>query len=367
MMIESTQVGASSAQNVIFDHVTLGQRVLFRSGGALDNAVEALAGLGAERVLLIADRFAMDLAEEIADRVAVVGRIHDVVQHVPAANARRAVALAQESEADLVLSIGGGSSTGLAKIVARDTGLPIVAIPTTFAGSEATNVWGLTDGERKTTGVDDRALPRTVIYDASLMATMPVGLAVSSALNAAAHAIDGFWAPRADPINRAMGTEGLRALLAGLTLLHAQPESVGAREQTLYGAYLAAVAFASAGSGLHHKICHALGGTFNLPHAETHSVVIGYVTAFNAPFAPDAAERVVSALNGAGSAGGGLYALRKEIGSPASLAELGFREADIPRAAEVILPSVPSSNPRPVTKDDLEVLLHAAWAGDPIE
>ncbi|MET0829738.1 MAG: maleylacetate reductase [Microbacterium sp.] len=365
-MSASNEVGVSPDRNVVFDHVTLGQRVLFRSGGAVECAVEALADLDAERILLIADRFAIDVADEIARRVTVVGRIHDIVQHVPGPNARDAVALAEQSGADVVLSIGGGSSTGLAKIVARDTGLPIVAIPTTFAGSEATNVWGLTEGERKTTGADDRVLPRIVIYDAGLMATMPASLAMSSALNAVAHAIDGFWAPRADPINRALGTEGLRALFSGVRLLHENPESLEARERTLYGAYLAGVAFASAGSGLHHKICHALGGTFNLPHAETHSVVIGYVVAFNAPFATDAAERVVSAMGGVGSAGGALYALRKEIGSPASLAELGFREEDIPRAARAILPSVPSTNPRPVTKDDLEMLLHAAWAGDPI-
>lgn len=350
-----------------FDHSTLGQRVLFGTGSAARNTLAAVAGLGASRILLIADRFTLELADEIAASAPIVDRIHDIVQHVPVENAREAVERAQETDADAVLSIGGGSSTGLAKIVARETGLPIVAVPTTFAGSEATNVWGQTEGERKTTGVDDKVLPRVVVYDASLMATMPATLAMSSALNAVAHAIDGFWAPRADPINRALGTEGLRALLPGLRQLNSDPDSLQAREQTLYGAYLAAVAFASAGSGMHHKICHALGGTYNLPHAETHSVVIGYVTAFNAPFAPDAADRVVSALGGDTSPGGGLYRLRRDIGAPRSLEQLGFDEHAIPAAAEIILPAIPATNPRPVTQTDLEALLRAAWAGDPIE
>lgn len=364
-MADSREPGASG-QRVEFDHVTLGQRVLFRSGAAAELAIRALEDLRSERVLLIADAFVQGLSDEVARRAPVVARIHEIVQHVPGANARAAVELALSSGADAVISIGGGSSTGLAKIVARDTALPIVAIPTTFAGSEATNVWGMTEGERKTTGVNDNVLPRTVIYDPSLMATMPTTLAMSSAFNAVAHAIDGFWAPRADPINRALGTEGLRALFSGLRLLRDESTSLEVMEQTLYGAYLAAVAFASAGSGLHHKICHALGGNLNLPHAETHSVVIAYVTAFNAPYAPDAAYRVSTALGSAGSAGHALYLLRKEIGAPASLSELGFRENDIPRAAEVILPAVPPSNPRPVGRADLESLLRAAWAGDPV-
>lgn len=366
-MADHPALGVSSGRSAAFDHTTLGQRVLFGSYAAADHAVEALQSLNAVRVLLIADEFAVELADTVARRVQVAGRIHDIVQHVPAEKARDAVALATTTDADAILSIGGGSSTGLAKIVARDTGLPIVAVPTTFAGSEATNVWGITERGRKTTGVDDAVLPRAVVYDANLMASMPAGLAMSSALNAVAHAVDGFWAPRADPINRALGTEGLRALFSGLRLLHSAGDDLEAREQTLYGAYLAAVAFASAGAGLHHKICHALGGTFNLPHAETHSVVIAYVTAFNAPYASDAEERIRSALGWGGTAAGGLYALRREIGSPASLAELGFRDRDIRRAAEVILPTVPPSNPRPVKRADLEELLRAAQAGDPIE
>lgn len=351
--------------SITFDHATLGQRVLFGAGAAVENVASALDGLGAVRVLLISDAFAAELSDAVASRVRVVDRIHDIVQHVPVERADDAVERAKAVGADAVLSIGGGSSTGLAKAVALRTGLPIVSVPTTFAGSEATNVWGLTEGARKTTGSDDAVLPKVIVYDAELSKGLPVRLAVSSGLNAVAHAVDGFWAPRADPINRALGAEGLRALVPGLRALHADPDDLHAREQTLYGAYLAAVAFASAGSGMHHKICHVLGGAYALPHAEMHAVVLPYVTAFNASAAPDAVRRIGDALEGAPAAAG-LYALRVELDAPDSLGELGLREQDIPSAARLAAEAVPASNPRPVSVPDLERLLCAAWAGEPI-
>ncbi|MGO4690358.1 maleylacetate reductase [Glaciibacter sp. 2TAF33] len=350
------------APGIVFDHATLGQRILFGTGRAAENVLTAVRSLGATRVLLIAGASSSSLAASITDTVPVVWRIRDVVQHVPADNAATAVSAAREARADLVVALGGGSAVGLAKIIARDTGLPIVAVPTTFAGSEATDVWGITENGRKSTGVDSRVLPRVVVYDAALSSTLPAQLVVASGMNAIAHAVDGFWAPRADPINIALGTEGLRALVPGLKALAVRSEETEARERTLYGSYLAAAAFASAGSGMHHKICHALGGSFNLPHAEMHSVVIGHVAAFNAASAPDAANRISSAL-GADSPGQGLFALGRELGTPRSLHELGFQEADIPAAAEIILPTIPVSNPRPVSKSDLEGLLRAAWEG----
>jgi maleylacetate reductase len=176
----------------------------------------------------------------------------------------------------------------MAKAIALTTGLPIIAIPTTYAGSEATNVWGLTEAGAKTTGVDDRVLPTTVIYDAALTFSLPLDLTVASGINALAHCIDSMWAPRADPINQALAVEGIRALTEGLPSLVSNPSSVDGREGALYGGYLSALAFASAGSGLHHKICHVLGGAFGLPHAKTHSAVLPQVLSFNGPFAPDA-------------------------------------------------------------------------------
>lgn len=348
-----------------FDHVTLAQRVLFGTGSAVDNAVRAVADLGAERILLIHGRSSRELADRLAARVTVVARIDDVVQHVPVERADAAVASARAADADLIVTIGGGSATGLGKAVALQTGAPIVAVPTTFAGSEATDVWGLTEAGRKTTGSDIRALPRVVVYDAALSAGLDGSFAIASGLNAVAHAVDAFWAPRADPINRALGTEGLRALVPGLRGLASDPADLELRERTLYGAYLAAVAFSSAGSGLHHKICHTLGGAYGLPHAETHAIVLPYVTAFNQSAAPDAADRVRSVL-GVDDAAAGLAALRAELGAPASLAAIGLREQDVAEAAALVLPAVPPSNPRSVALSDLVAIIRAAWRGDPV-
>ncbi|MGW6934603.1 maleylacetate reductase [Lentzea sp. NPDC054927] len=330
-----------------FDHTTLGQRVLFGTGEAAATLAAEVERLGARRVLLIGEEA---IAAEVAAKIDVVARCTDVAPHVPVANAERARAQAASSNADLLVSVGGGSTTGLAKAVALTTGLPIVAVPTTYAGSEATNVWGLTEAARKTTGSDDRVLPVTVVYDATLTASLPPELAIASGCNALAHCVDSMWAPRADPINQALAAEGIRALSSGLR----QITGLDGREQTLYGAYLSAVAFASAGSGLHHKICHVLGGAYNLPHAATHTAVLPYVLAFNAPAAPEAARRITEALGAPD-----LTSLYSDIGASHVLHGV----PDAAEAARLILPSVPPSNPRPVSEADLTALLAAAQAG----
>lgn len=345
-----------------FDHTTLGQRAIFGTGLAEKNMVKVIEEIGARRVLLIASGFAGLLVDAVVANTPVVARIQDVVQHVPVLRGRAAVAVAREQGADLVVAIGGGSAIGLAKVVARDTGLSIVAVPSTFAGSEATNVWGHTYGEHKTTGVDDRVLPKIVIYDAALSKSLPGRLATASGLNAVAHAVDGMWAPRADPINTALGAEGLRALIPGLRALNSNPDDLEAREQILYGAYLAAVAFASAGSGIHHKICHVLGGAYRLSHAEMHAILLPYVTSFNASAAPGANARLREILD-CKNVATGLYELRKELGVADSLADLGLKEEDIPDAARLAFEAIPASNPRPFTYADIMGIIHGAWSG----
>lgn len=348
--------------NLTFDHVTLGQRVLFGSGRAADNLADEVARLGARRVMVVASRSETRVAQAVTTHIDVAVFHDDVAPHVPIANAESARAVAADNAIDLLVCIGGGSTTGLAKAVALTTGLPIVAVPTTYAGSEATNVWGLTEAARKTTGVDDRVLPVTVIYDAHLTLSLPVALSVASGLNGMAHCIDSMWAPRTDPINRALAAEGIRALAEGLPLIKSDPQDASGREQALYGAYLSAVAFASAGSGLHHKICHVLGGAYDLPHAQTHATVLPYVLAFNAPAAPEAERRIAAAF-GTGTAVAGLDALRTALAAPRALRDYGFDETRIPEAVELILPVVPDSNPRQVSATDLESLLRAAHAG----
>ena len=347
---------------IIFSHDTLPQRVLFGTGKAAEHLAAEVARFDATRVMVIAGRRDSGTVDELTRQLPVALRYSDIVQHVPIASAQTARAAARENGIDLLVCLGGGSAVGLAKAIALDTALPIVAVPTTYAGSEATNVWGLTETGRKTTGVDARVLPATVIYDSALTTSLPIGLSVASGLNAMAHCIDSMWGPRADPINAALATEGIRALAAGLPEIVADPAGIAGREQALYGAYLSAVAFASAGSGMHHKICHVLGGTWNLPHAQTHAIVLPYVLAFNAPAAPEAGARMAAAF-GSPTALGGLNALRSRLDAPRALKDYGFAAGNIPEAVSLILPAIPANNPRTVTAEDLAALLTAALHG----
>ncbi len=347
---------------VRFQHESFAQQVVFASGEAAGQVAAAVDRLGARAVMVIAADSERELADRVIAGLPVALRHDEVVMHVPVEVAERARAAAQEHGVDLLLCLGGGSTTGLAKAVALTSGLPIVAVPTTYAGSEATNVWGLTQGAAKTTGVDARVLPDTIVYDAELTLSLPVAMSVASGLNALAHCVDSMWAPRTDPIDQALAAEGVRALNLGLPMVAADPSGLPGREQTLYGAYLSAVAFSSAGSGLHHKICHVLGGRYNLPHAQTHAVVLAYVLAFNAPGAPEADRRLAAAF-GAERAIDGLQALRERLDAPKALRDYGFDESDIADAAAAILPVVPPDNPTKVTMDNLQQLLHSAWKG----
>lgn len=348
---------------LVFEHDTLAQRVLFGTGRAAENVAAEVARLGSMRVMLVAAVYEAEIAAAVTAGIDIAVTFSDVVQHVPIANAEAARQVATDNDVDLMVCVGGGSTTGTAKAVAMTTGIPIVAVATTYAGSEATNVWGLTEAERKTTGVDNRVLPVTVVYDAGLTYSLPVELSVASGMNAMAHCIDSMWAPRADPINQALAAEGIHALSQGLPAIVANPTDQAGREQTLYGAYLSAVSFASAGSGMHHKICHVLGGTYNLPHAQTHATVLPYVLAFNAPDAPDADRRIAQAF-GSTDALSGLLDLRSRLNGPTALKDYGFDGNKSGEAAEIALPSIPPSNPRAVTLENLTDLIHAAWAGE---
>ena len=345
-----------------FVHESRAQRVCFGSGRAATTLAAEVARLDAKRIMLIASVREAELADRVAGSLPVALRHDEVVEHVPVEVAERARAAAAKHGVDLVVSVGGGSTTGLAKAVALTTTLPVLAVPTTYAGSEATPVWGLTDGSVKRTGVDPVVLPRAVVYDAELLVSLPVGLAVASGLNALAHCVDSLWAPNADPINTTMAAEGARALNLGLRQIVADATDLDGVEMALYGAYLAASAFASAGSGLHHKICHTLGGAFDLPHAQTHATVLPYVLALNAPYAPEAQRRLAGAF-GTATALDGLQQLRATLDAPRALRDHGLQESDIPAAVEAIMPVVPPSNPAPVTPEILAYLLHAAWGG----
>jgi alcohol dehydrogenase class IV len=347
-----------------FRYDALPGRVVFGGGAARRELVGEADQLGADRLLLIATEQEAPLARELAAPLGnkIAGTFLGVRPHVPVEVAEAARQLARDIQADALLSVGGGSTTGTAKAVALTSGLPILAVPTTYAGSEVTPVWGMTEAARKTTGTDLRVLPRTVVYDPELTLTLPAELSAASGLNALAHCVEAFWAPRRNPISALAAEEGIRALAGALPLVQRNPTDLDARAELLYGAYLAGSAFAVAGSGLHHKICHVLGGAYDLPHAQTHAIVLPHVLAFNAPAAPEAARRVARAL-GVADPVAGLRALTAELGIPAGLRALGMRAEQVDEAAELVEPTVPADNPRHADRAALRELIQAAWAG----
>lgn len=344
-----------------FVHESLAQRVCFGRGEAVDLAVREVSRLGT-RVMLIAAEAEAALAHPFASALPIATVFDDVVMHVPWPVAERAREAAARCSADVIVSVGGGSTTGLAKAVALTNGVPIVSVPTTYAGSEATNVWGVTVHGRKQTGVDPRVLPRAIVYDAELSRGLPVDFSIASGLNALAHCVDSMWAPRANPISRAVALEGIRALRRGLPQIRVDPQDMDGRELMLLAAYLSATAFASAGSGLHHKLCHVLGGSCDLPHAETHAIMLPYVVALNARAGGQVMGDLAAAF-GADTAQKGLARLRAELDAPTRLDVYGLRADQVPHVAREVMAVVPDTNPWPVDVADLEMIIEAARVG----
>lgn len=347
-----------------FTHDTPAQRVLFGTGRAQEFLHAELRRLTASSVMVIAPDREVSRARRLLASHPVAVWCTDVAQHVPTGSVANVGAQAETAQVDTIVTIGGGSAVGLAKAVALESHAVIIALPTTYAGSEATDVWGFTAGGAKTTGTDPRVLPVSVIYDAELSRDLPAELSFSSGLNGLAHCIDALWAPGANPINRLFAFEGVRAFTRALPAIHTDPTSTEGRERALYATYLAGRAFSSAGSGLHHKICHVLGGRFNLPHARTHTVVLPHVLAFNEPYGRDAVAGLADALGSPGSSAlAALLDLYRHLEAPTTLAGFGLTDADISQATADILPVVPESNPRPVDSAALRDLLRGALTG----
>ncbi|CAM2173953.1 Maleylacetate reductase [Burkholderia cepacia] len=338
-------------------------RVIF-GAGSLDHLEREVLELGAQRALVLCTPEQRDLAQYIVERLGAraAGLYDRATMHVPIEIARDAQAFARSCGADCAIAIGGGSTIGLGKAIALESSLPILAIPTTYAGSEMTPIYGLTEGGIKRTGSDARVLPKTVIYDPALTVTLPVELSVTSGLNAIAHAAEGLYANNSNPVMSLVAEEGIRALARGLPGVRRDTADLGARGDALYGAWLCGMVLGNVGMALHHKLCHTLGGSFNLPHAPTHTVVLPHALAYNAAHAPDAMQRIARAI-GANDAARGLYALALDNGAPVSLKAIGMQEADLDRAADLAAAN-PYWNPRPIERDGLRALLQDAFDGN---
>lgn len=352
------------------DFVYNGQasRVVF-GPGSLAHLEREIELLGAHRALVLSTPEQRQQAQSVADRLGsrAVGVFPRAVMHVPIETAREARDEARRLGADCAVAIGGGSTTGLGKAIALDSGLPILAIPTAYAGSEMTPIYGITEAGLKKTGKDARVLPRTVIYDPELTLTLPAALSVTSGMNAIAHAAEGLYARDGNPVMDLMAEEGIRAMARALPAVYRRGDDIEARGDALYGAWLCGIVLGNVGMALHHKLCHTLGGTFNLPHAEVHAVVLSHAIAFNATAAPNAMARIERALDitGRASAAATLFDLARANGAPMALKDLGMKEADLDRAAEVAV-SNPYWNPREIgagQRAEIRQLLQNAFEG----
>ncbi|MEU9287670.1 maleylacetate reductase [Streptomyces sp. NPDC048275] len=346
-----------------FSYETQPARVVFRPGAAVSATPGEVARLGLHRVLVICGSRGEATARAVADALgdACAGLHTEARMHVPVEVADRAVEVARAVGADGCVAVGGGSAIGLGKAIALRTGLPLIAVPSTYSGSEMTPVWGLTEHGAKRTGRDPAVQPRSVVYDPELTLSLPVPLTVTSGINALAHAVEALYAPDVSPLVSLMAEEGVRAMTGALPLLAVAPDDLEARGRALYGAWLCGACLGATTMGLHHKLCHVLGGTFGLPHAETHTVVLPYALAYNAPAAPQAITALSRAL-GTDNVPRALRDLAGSLGAPRSLAELGLKEADLAvAAAEAAGQAYP--NPREVTANGVLGLLTAAYEG----
>ncbi|KAI0110869.1 putative maleylacetate reductase [Nemania sp. FL0031] len=342
-------------------------RVVFNSG-TIKTLPEELKRLHLAKPIILSTPEQVDQAKNVeailGDHVEVAGIYSNATMHTPVEVTDDAVKFASSRGADSIISIGGGSTIGLGKAISIRTSLHHLAVPTTYAGSEMTPILGETRDGLKTTRSDPKILPGTVIYDVDLTMTLPVWLSSVSGINAIAHAAEALYAQQRNPIIELMAQEGVRALASSLPEIVATPDSRSARSQALYGAWLCGICLGSVGMSIHHKLCHVLGGSFNLPHAQTHTIILPHAIAYNAPEVPEAMEKLAKALPDAdGDAVKGLNILLSKLKVQRGLRELGMKESDVDVAADLAVRNT-YWNPRKIERDPIRELIRRAWAGE---
>ncbi|GAA6058529.1 hypothetical protein JCM10212_006968 [Sporobolomyces blumeae] len=356
-----------------FTYTALPAKVIF--GFDTSNQVaDQVKALGCSRALVLTTPQQVEAGEKIKSYLGelAVGIYSNATMHTPMDVTLDALAKAKQLDVDCVVSIGGGSTIGLGKALALhspdERKIKQIVIPTTYAGSEATPIIGQTENDKdgkplKTTQKTLKVLPEVIIYDVAYTLSLPLSMTVTSGLNAIAHAVEALWAPEPNPITSSLAVQGIEAIAKSLPVLARDDKDKDARSRALFGAWACGTCLGAVGMSLHHKLCHTLGGSFGMPHAETHTVILPHATAYNAPFAGDAISRVATALEVEPRAvPAKLYDLSKENGGPTSLAELGFKEEDLERAAEIAV-RAPYPNPAPLEKEKLLKLLTDAYHG----
>ncbi|KAH8816583.1 putative maleylacetate reductase [Xylogone sp. PMI_703] len=350
-----------------FEYNAAPARVIFGSG-TLTKLADEIKRLNLKAPLLLSTPQQVDQAKllqsNLDGKVDVAGIFTEATMHTPTNITEKALAYATSVKADCVVSIGGGSTIGLGKAISIRTGLPHICVPTTYAGSEMTPILGETEGGRKTTRSDPKILPGTVIYDVNLTMTLPAGMSATSGVNAIAHSVEALYARNTNPIINLLAVEGVKSLAASLPEIVANPSSASARSNALYGAWLCGACLGSVGMSLHHKLCHTLGGSFNMPHAETHTIILPHALAYNAPAVPETMKKLAEVLPGSdGDAIRGLNVLLNKLGVKRALKDFGLKEEDVDKAAEIAVQNA-YWNPRPIEKEPIRELLRRAWAGE---
>jgi alcohol dehydrogenase class IV len=346
-----------------FTYDVLPGRVLFGLGVRQQLSTE-IERLGRGRAVILTTRGQESQARELAQKIGklAAGVFPEAVMHTPVPVSERAVDLVRSANADCIVILGGGSAVGLGKAVALRTDLPQIAIPTTYAGSEMTPIIGETAEGQKTVKRTLKVLPEVVLYDPELTLALPVSVSITSGINAVAHAVEALYAKDRNPMISLMAEEAIRAFVRSLPAVVANPREGSARSDALYGAWLAGTCLGAVGMSLHHKLCHVLGGTFDLPHAETHTVVLPHAIAYNAPAEP-AVMSAIARRFGASDASAALYDFIGRLGAKQSLRELGMPEAGIEKAALLAIQN-PYWNPRKLEYQAIRELIRRAWAGE---
>ncbi len=345
-----------------FVYNALPARVVF-GVGTIGQVADEVRRLDCRRALILSTPQQQDDAERLASQIGdlAAGVFAGAVMHTPVEVTEQAMRRLRDLGADCTIALGGGSTIGLGKAIALRSNLPQIAIPTTYAGSEATPILGETENGRKTTQRSLRVLPEVIVYDVDLTLSLPPGLTATSGMNAMAHAVEALYAQDANPVTSLLAEQAIGILAQALPRITQNPRDRAARADALYGAWACGTCLGSVGMALHHKLCHVLGGSFGLPHAETHTVMLPHAAAYNAASAPEAMSRVARAL-AATDAAQGLFDLAGELGAPRSLREIGMPENDLDKAADIAALS-PYWNPRPIERGSIRALLQDAFDG----
>ena len=309
---------------------------------------EEVEALGGTRVMIACTKNMVARISHILDDMGdMVVSIYDKAEaHCPEHIALGAVKEFNDTNCDIVVVIGGGSTIGIGKAITLRTDAPLIVVATTPCGSESTPIHGMLIGNKKKTGRDRKVIARTSIYDPVLTTSMNAHLTGTIGMNSLAHCIEALYAQVKSPVSDIMAVEGIKALTQGLPESIKSPDNLDAREQVLYGGMLSGYCVTLAGIAIHHKLCHVLGGHHGIPHGESNSVVLPYAVAYNESAAPEAMKKIRNAM-GTDSASGGIYDFATIIGVPKSLKELGMNESDLDLAAKETVERTPY-NPKAV-------------------